>query len=284
VTEAIVATLMAGYGGRLRRAWVERKQLPGFERLEAMDLLYRALDAWDFTKQGIAVARELLDQAVQRDPGFAKAYSKLAFTHMIDATYGYGPTSDYMKSMAEARRLALKAISVDDSDSWAHWALGFYHLYSMHHDQALAEFRVALSCNPNDAEVMADYGMCLSYSGQAEAGIDAALKAMRINPHYYDWYTAQLGQLYFDSRCYDKAIATFASLKQFDSTIVRVYQAASFAMLDRDDEASTSVHRAIELDSKASVNKWGNTRLAPYAKTSDLEHFRTALRKAGLPE
>ncbi|MEP7173025.1 MAG: hypothetical protein ABI705_05995 [Aestuariivirga sp.] len=282
VTEAIVATLMAGYGGRLRRAWVERRQLPGFERLEAVDLLYRALDGWDFTKQGMVVARELLDQAVQLDPGFAKAYSKQAFTHLIDATYGL--TDDYMESMAKARKLALKAVSVDDGDSWAHWALGCYHMYTMHHDQALAEFRVALNCNPNDAEVMTDYGLCLSYSGQAEEGIDAALKAMRINPHHHDWYTAQLGQLYFDSRRYDKAIATFNSLKQFDSANMRVYQAASFAMLGRRDDASTSVRCAIELDPEASVNKWGNSRLAPYAKTSDLEHFRAALRKAGLPE
>lgn len=282
VTEAIVATLMAGFGGRLRRAWAERKKLPGFERLEAVELLYRALDGWDYTKEGMAVARELLLQAVKRDPNFAKAYSKMAITHMIDAVYGL--TNDYGESMKEARRLALKAVSVDDGDSWAHWALGSYHMYSMHSDQAIAEFRVALNCNPNDAEVMTDYGLCLSYSGHAEEGIGVALKAMTINPHHHAWYTAQLGQLYFDSRRYDEAIRTFASLEQFDSAIMRVYQAASFAKLGRADEASASVQRVMELDPEASVSKWGNTRLAPYAKASDLEHFRAALRKANLPE
>jgi hypothetical protein len=63
-----------------------------------------------------------------------------------------------------------------------------------------------------------------------------------------------------------------------------VYQAASFAMLDRKAEAAASVRRALELDPKASIEKWGDVRLAPYAKDVDLQHFRTALRKAGLPE
>ena len=107
---------------------------------------------------------------------------------------------------------------------------------------------------------------------------------MRLNPHHYDWYTAQLGQLYFDARRYDKAISTFAGLRELDTALMRVYQAASFAALGRMEDARASVRRALELDPDASLEKWGDVKLAPYGDTGYLEHFRTNLRQAGLPE
>jgi adenylate cyclase len=247
-----------------------------------MDYFHRALGGWTFTKEGMLAARGLLTKAIERDPGFAKAYGKLAWSHMVDSSYAF--SDDYEGSMEKAREWAVKAVAVDDGDSWAHWALGSYHMFSQRHELALEEFQKALDCNPNDAEVITDYGLCHSYAGQAEEGIEIALKAMRLNPYHQDWYTSQLGQLYFDARRYDKAIATFASLRWLDSAIMRVYQAASFAMLDRKADAAASVRRALELDPKASIEKWGDIRLAPYAKEVYLQHFRTALRKAGLPE
>ncbi|TGT03664.1 hypothetical protein EN814_33635, partial [Mesorhizobium sp. M2D.F.Ca.ET.171.01.1.1] len=50
-----------------------------------------------------------------------------------------------------------------------------------------------------------------------EQGIEHAQKAMRRNPYHYEWYTSQLGQIYFETRHYDKAIATFASLRSLNS-------------------------------------------------------------------
>jgi tetratricopeptide (TPR) repeat protein len=131
---------------------------------------------------------------------------------------------------------------------------------------------------------MTDYGLCLSYAGRAEEGVACALKAMRLNPFHYEWYTAQLGQIYFDAGQYDKAIATFAGLRALDSALLRLYQAASFAAAGKHEQARKSLQRALELDQAATVEKWTDPKLAPYADAVGREHLRQNLRKAGLAE
>ncbi|WP_320261533.1 winged helix-turn-helix domain-containing protein [Mesorhizobium dulcispinae] len=282
ITGTIVGTLASGYGGRLGKAWRARTKSAGLESFVALDYLQRALDACRFNKEGESLAREYLARAIECDPTLAKAYSKMALSHLVDACFGWA--DDYDVSMELARRWAVKAIACDDGDSWSHWAFASYHLYTANHGVALEAFRKALECNPNDAEVTTDYALCLSYVGRGEQGIEQAQKAMRLNPYHYEWYTSQLGQIYFDARHYDKAIATFASLRSLDSAIVRIYQAASFAACGNLQRARKSVERALELDAGATLEKWTDQKLAPYGDAVYLEHFRKNLRRAGLPE
>ena len=56
---------------------------------------------------------------------------------------------------------------------------------------------------------MNDLGLCLSYAGEAKEGVRLAQKAMRMNPHYPEFYTMQIGQIYFDARLYELAVAGF---------------------------------------------------------------------------
>jgi len=282
ITGTIIGTLASGYGGRLGKAWRDRSKSAGPESFVALDHLQRALDECRFTKEGEIIARQRLTRAIECDPRLAKAYSKMALSHMVDAYCGWA--DDYDVSMELAHRWAVKAIACDDGDSWSHWAFASYHLYTSNHGVALEAFRKALDCNPNDAEVMTDYGLCLGYAGRAEEGIEHAQKAMRLNPYHYEWYTSQLGQIYFDARRYDEAITTFASLRSLDSAILRIYQAASFAAIGNQQQARRSVQRALELDCGATVQKWTDPKLAPYADAVYLEHLRRNLRKAGLPE
>ena len=282
ITGTIIGTLASGYGGRLGKAWRERSKSAGLESFVALDHLQRALDTCRFTKEGEIRAREDLMRAIECDPKLAKVYAKMSLSHTLGAYCGWA--DDHDASMELARGWAMKAIACDDGDSWSLWACAIFNLYTLNHGVALEAFRKGLDCNPNDAEVMTDYGLCLSYAGRAEEGIAYALKAMRLNPFHYEWYTAQLGQIYFDARQYDKAITTFAGLRSLDSAILRIYQAASFAAAGNQQQAQKSVQRALELDRGATVQKWTDPKLAPYADAAYLEHLRQNLRKAGLPE
>lgn len=282
ITGTIIGTLASGYGGRLGKAWRDRRRSDSPEAFVAMDYLQQALDAFDFTMEGMVRVRALLMTAIDIDPGLVKAYSKIAWTYLVDALCGWAEDLD--KALEEARQWALKAIACDDGDSWAHWAFAGYHMLTSSHGIAIEIFERALDCNPNDAEVMIDYALCLSYAGRAEEGIERALTAMRLNPHHHDWYKSQLGQIYFDAHRYDEAIATFASLRSLDSALMRVYQAASFAAVGNERQAQKSVQRVLELDAGATLEKWTDPKLAPYGRASYLDHFHKYLRKAGLPE
>lgn len=280
ITGTIIGTLASGYGGRLGRAWRGRSKSAGPESFVALDHMQRAYDACRFTREGEILAREHLAKAIECDPGLAKAYSKMSLSHTADACLGW--SDDFDASMELARQWAVKAIACDDSDSWSHWAFANFHLYTLNHGAALEAFRKALDCNPNDAEVMTDYALCLSYAGRADEGVEHARKAMRLNPYHYEWYTSQLGKIYFDARHYDKAIATFASLRSLDSAFIRIYQAASFAAAGNQQQAQKSVKRVLAFDAGATLEKWTDPKLAPYGDAAYLEHYRKNLRMAGL--
>ncbi len=282
VTEMIVGTLASGYGGRLRKAWQRRTERKATENFQAFDCFMRAMDTIHFTKDDIRRAGELFEEAIRLDPNYAKAYAKLAWVHIIDAAYGW--SEDYDGSMAKGLEFATKSLEADDSESWAHWALAGYYWNNGRHDLALSELDEAIELNPNDAEVLTDVGLCLSYAGRSEEGLESAHKAMRINAHSPQWFLMQLGQIYFDARQYEQAVTTLENLRSLETTLTRLYLAASHAALDQSSKAEEAIERVLELDPLATLEKWANVNLAPYADQKDLEHFRENLRKAGLPD
>ncbi len=242
----------------------------------------RGMDMLNFNKEDTRRAGELFEEAIRLDPNYTKAYAKLAWVHIIDAAYGW--SEDYDGSMAKGREFATMGVEKDDGESWAHWALAGYYMFMTRHDLAFSEFEKAMELNPNDAEVLTDVGMCLSYAGRAEEGLESAHKAMRINRHYPEWFLMQLGQIYYDARQYEDAVATFEGLRSLETTVTCLYLAASHAALGQSNKAKEAIARVLEFDPLATLGKWANVKLAPYSDPKDLEHFRENLRKAGLPD
>jgi adenylate cyclase len=281
VTERIVGTLASGWGGRLRKAWQNRAERKGTENYQAFDCFMRGIDTINFTKEDNRRGGELFEEAIGLDPNYAKAYAKLAWVHIIDAIYGW--SSDYNGSMAKGLEFANKCVETDDEESWGHWALAGHYYYTMRHDLALSKFERAIELNPNDAEVLTDLGLCLSYAGRAKEGLESALKAIRINAHCPEWFLMQLGQIYHDARQYEDAVSTFESLRTLETVLTRLYLAASYAALGQSIKAEEAIARVLELDPLAKLEKWASVKFAPYADPNDLAHFRENLRKAGLP-
>lgn len=281
LTEQIVATLATGYGGRLRKAWQRRPDAARAGNARAFDCFMCGLDRIDFwTEADVHEGRRYLEQAIELDPGYARAYSKLAWTYLCDAVEGWA--EDPESALDKAYGLALKSVELDDSESWSHWPLGAYYIYRGRFDQGIEELERALTLNPNDADVLMDYGYYLAYLGRPEQGLAASLRSMRLNPYYPDWYPCELGKVYFDCRRYAEAVASCERARR-PEVLTLLYLAASYAALGRKKEAKTAVERALASDPAATVAKWCKPLLAPYKRPEDLEHLRDNLLAAGLP-
>jgi adenylate cyclase len=250
---------------------------------QAFDSFLSGIEMMDhFTKEDTNKAREFFHKAVRFDPNYGKAYAKLAWSHIVEASFGW--SEDIAESWRCGLEYATMAIERDDDQPWGHWALAGYYMYGGQHDRAISEFQKALELNPNDADVLTDFGWCLSYVGRAEEGLELAQKAMRINPRYPEYWMMQLGQIYFDARQYQEAITTLEGLRALDTISIRLYLAASHAALGQGAKARGAIDRALKLDPLATLTRWTSAELAPYKDPKDLEHFRDGLRKAGLPD
>ncbi|WP_095080586.1 adenylate/guanylate cyclase domain-containing protein [Mesorhizobium sophorae] len=283
VTERIIGSLATAYGGRLLKAWQERPEVAGTRNFEALDYFVRGMESLNrYTKEDNLHARELFEKAGELDPKFGKAFAKLAWTHMIDANDGWSENPE--ASLANGLKYANLAIERDDAEAWGHYALAGHCLFCGQYERAIIEYQRALELNPNDADVLLDFGSCLSYCGRAQEGLETAQKAIRLNPHYPEWYILQIGQIYYDVRRYHEAIAALEGLRTLDTVYQHLYLAASYAALGSEDEAQQVIEHILQLEPRATITMRTTSDMAPYKNSSDLEHFRENLRKAGLRE
>ncbi len=283
VTVLIVVRLANSYGGRLHKAWRGRAEKSSPRNFQAYDHFQRGLLTLDDFRPGCsAKARDCFLKAIELDPDYGKPYAKMAWAYLTDVWLGWSEDSD--RAMAEALKYATLAIERDDDEAWGHWAMGGYLVFCGQHDRAIAAYQRALELNPNDADVMNDFGFSLSCAGRSQEALDMMRKAMWLNPHHPEWWLVLLGPVYFDTRRYEDAIATLEALRTMDTIGVQLYLAASHAALGHMEEARSAIARVFGFDPKATIRSVSPGFLDVYKMANDREHLRVNLLKAGLPE
>ena len=108
----------------------------------------------------------MLKRAVKQYPDYAPAHSMLAFMLLI-TRYAVRPSSESEPQLNEVATLAAQAEELDDSDPWAHLALGFVALTRRRTDDAVEEFQRALALNPNFAAALGYLGLALAFDGRS---------------------------------------------------------------------------------------------------------------------
>ena len=112
----------------------------------------------------------------------------------------------------------------------------------------------------------------------AAYAVEFLCKAMQLNPFYPDQYLWNLGGAYFNLRHYQAAIDTV--LRMHDPTEGRRLLAASYAQLDRPNEARFQAEKVVEAHPNFSLDHWG--KIQPDKYQEDVDHFVEGLMKAGL--
>jgi tetratricopeptide (TPR) repeat protein len=125
---------------------------------------------------------------------------------------------------------AKQAAELDDRDALIQLVLGRILLYRRQFDEAARHVDRAIELNPNDADVLAHAAVCRSYLGDPAQGLTMATKAMRLNPHYPNWYVASMALALFMLERYSEALELMARTP--DATVdVSAYQAAAYALI-----------------------------------------------------
>jgi adenylate cyclase len=270
---------IGGGRGVLRQAELGRARRATPEQLEAYDLFLQGIEAIDrYEKEHNTRARALFERALVLDPSYAKAWAKLAFSHLIDyqARWADDPTAA-LRNGTEAAR---KAVEVDPYSGWAHWALANAHIMAGQLEEGLAEFELAVAANPNDADVLVDYGWALTFAGHAEEAVERIERGVRLNPLPPSWYMENLGTAYFVKGDYEAAVRTFSRASP-DFPPNRLHLAASHAMLGREAEARAEVETALRQSPTLTIANFLESR--PF-RPADRERLAGSLRKAGLPQ
>jgi adenylate cyclase len=229
-----------------------------------------------------AKARELAEQATILDPDYAHAWALLGFTYWFGARFAFD--EDAQASLARAAELAVKALALDETNSYA---LGLSMMVQPplgKFDQALAMGKRLISLYPGSAESRARYAMALLSSGRPQESLSMMKDAMRLNPRHPLWYQSFLARaLYVAGKPEESLEALNGVLAQqpyyFPVVLLRTGILAREGREKEAKEAMTDLRRINPNFRLAHVKGYFMMRDQDYVAA-----FTEALRKAGLPE
>ena len=201
----------------------EKRQVTnqGTQNPEAYELYLKGRYYWNKrTASDIATTISYFNQAIEKDPGYALAYSGLADAYSSLPTYGGPAAEDYPKSNAAAR----KALELDPGMAHPHAVLGSNEVeYEWDFTGGEAEFKKAVELDPNDPTAHLWYAGTLSrLGGREQEALAEANRAHELDPLSPITNTF-VGSSYLYARQYDEAISTLTKLANENPTFARAH-------------------------------------------------------------
>jgi TolB-like protein len=164
----------------LHDAQARRLVNTGTANTEAYSLYLQASAIFN-RREGTRVpeAIALLEQATRIDPGYARAYSRLAAVHAISGNYRTIPGEDVVANVEAA---AKRAIALDPTLGEPYAALGLSYGNVRRYLDERAAFERALALEPDDITANAWYSFALIKEGYTREGVRVLDRALALDP------------------------------------------------------------------------------------------------------
>jgi len=175
---AEVVGAMTGMSGALQRAERRAADSKSPERLEAYDLVLRATAMPTGSKEAYRAMRDLLQRAVTLDPSYARAHQEYAWLKLRGWAHHQDDASEPFDRLLA---YAIRPVQLDPTDAFAHrtaaWGYFFDHQLDLFEREAELAFQLA----PYTADIFAQVGMLISFTGQWSRGVALVTKAHALN-------------------------------------------------------------------------------------------------------
>jgi serine/threonine protein kinase/Tfp pilus assembly protein PilF len=191
------------------------------ESNEAYQLYLRGRFYWNKrSEEGMQKSLEYFQQAIERDPNFALAYSGLADTYDLlgasDASGGMPPN----EAMPKAKAAALKALEIDDTLAEAHVSLAHVkYYYDCDWAAAEREYKRAIELNPNYPTAHQWYAVYLMSAGRFDEALAQNRRAQELDPLSLP-INMTLGWVLLNARQYDQSVEQLRKTLEMDPNFI----------------------------------------------------------------
>jgi adenylate cyclase len=203
ITERVVAAieprLYSQEGFRVARRPVEDLDCWGLV-VTAIGLVHR------FERQSNETARDLLEKALARDPGSARAHAILGWALFWAHQCFWLPEG--VNGFDLACGHARTATQLDQGDPWAHITSGFFLSHQREHARGIAALETALQLNPSFALGRMLLGWAEIRAGNFDRAVLETAKALRLSPmdNFASVYQATHGLALMAARRFEEAL------------------------------------------------------------------------------
>jgi TolB-like protein/Tfp pilus assembly protein PilF len=195
--------------------------------------------------EAIGKAQEFFNQAIEKDPDYAYAYSGLSDSYALLAAQGaLSPKEAYPKAMAAAK----KAVELDKTLAEAHTSLAHARLHTNDYTGAEQEFEHALHLKPNYATAHHWYAEYLDVRGRQVEAIAAEKRALELDP--LDLATnAMLGGYFSAMGRLDESVAQYQKTLEIKSNyfLARMGLGKTYLKMGKYQEAVVEFRQVISL-------------------------------------
>jgi len=199
-----------------------------------------------FTPDSIRKAADYFQEAIEKDPNYAPAYSKLAGCYQILAGMGAIPKK---VAYPKAKVLVAKALELDPQFAAAHAVRGWsLLLYELDFATAGAELKRAVELNANGVEGHQGLGDYYATMGQLQESVLEVERARELDP-LASIVNSDLCTMLFFARRYDEALAQCKANLDLDPNSVRAlwFIGDVYAAKGMNSEAVSTFLQAMQL-------------------------------------
>ena len=201
---------------RLKLTRAEKKRLTKRQTddAEAYRDYLKGRHHWNkWTEDGFYKAIECFQQAVEKDPGYALAYTGLADSYVLLGWNSYLPPKD---AFPKAKTPAMAALRLDPDLGEAHTPqAAVLWLHDWQWQEAETEFKRSLALNPAHPTASHWYAESLMTMGRSEEAIARMKKSQELDPLSLI-ISAGIGWAYYHARRYDDAIEQLRRTVELD--------------------------------------------------------------------
>ena len=225
-------------------------------------------------------ARVLFQQAIDRDPGFARAYGAMALSYVDEFRFGWGKNP--ATALERAFELANKAVALDDQLPQAYRALSYAYLHKREFSRAIDTIQRAIVLDPNDADGRASLALSHIYNENYETAIRMLREVMQQNPHYPARYASALGHAYYFLGRHEDAVTTLRDAIERNANYLspHIFYTAALIRLGRNDEAAWAATQVRSLSPNFSAENVSG--MFPIKDPAKLRALVDDLKRAGL--
>ncbi len=201
------------------------------------------------TEEGLRKSLEYYQQAIERDPNFALAYSGLANAYDLLGVPDASGAMPPHEAMPKAKAAALKALEIDDTLAEPHVSLAHQkYYYDRDWTGAEREYKRAIELNPNYPTAHSWYAVYLMSAGRFDESQAQIKRALELDPLSLPLNMA-LGWVLLTARQNDQSVDQLRKTLEMDPNFVLTHHRLGLAYEQQGkyDEAITQFKEVLNL-------------------------------------
>jgi TolB-like protein len=248
IAEQVASAIGQPYGAVFNQTAEDIATKPAAS-LRSYECVVRFRQRWrEYDQRDYGDMRACLEQTIEDDPGYARAYASLALLDIDTVRFGFGKDLVKVDPLQEATELARRAVELDPIGADGYLALAMAHWLSHDHQASIAVAKRGLAIDPHNTDLLAELGLRYALMEQWSLSQPLIAEAFARNPATPSGYRIANFLHHYMQGDYDAALNEAIQVKARFVLYGYLSAAAAHGQLGHTANAEAAVAELLKID------------------------------------